>query len=361
MPHFPKPWLRKGRGWYLEIGGRQVKLAPPDDKEEAYRVYHEIMARRGTPLEPLSELTLTDLATRFILSARATRKPSTVAEYRFYVRGFLAAAGEDKAAARVIPYDLTHWLDESGATRATRRNAITAVKRMFNWAVDQGLLQANPIARVKKPGPRRRKYVMKPAHSALLLEHESPEFRDLVAFTVATGCRVQEVRTIEAHHVQGAKVVLPPDEHKTGEQTEEARVIHLPPEARAIVERLAGVNPTGPLFRGSRGQPWTSQAIRCRFRNLRKKHPELAGACLMGARHAFATYARRQGVDLETLRRLMGHSSYDMLRRFYMHETDEDEGMQAALEKIKESRATSPKRGSRPKSVKGRERPPDGS
>ena len=34
MAHFAKPWHRKGRGWFLELNGKQIKLA--DDRDEAF-------------------------------------------------------------------------------------------------------------------------------------------------------------------------------------------------------------------------------------------------------------------------------------------------------------------------------------
>ena len=44
MPHFPKPFFKKGRGvWYVEIDRQQINLGP--DRDEAFRRYHEIMAK----------------------------------------------------------------------------------------------------------------------------------------------------------------------------------------------------------------------------------------------------------------------------------------------------------------------------
>ena len=44
MPHFPKPFLKKGRGvWYAEINRRQISLG--SDKDEAFRQYHRLMTQ----------------------------------------------------------------------------------------------------------------------------------------------------------------------------------------------------------------------------------------------------------------------------------------------------------------------------
>jgi len=42
MPHYPKPYFRKGRGvWYVQIQGKQYDLGP--DQDEAFCRYHRLM------------------------------------------------------------------------------------------------------------------------------------------------------------------------------------------------------------------------------------------------------------------------------------------------------------------------------
>lgn len=41
MPHFSKPWFRQGRGWYLQLSGKQIKLGK--DRDEAFVRYHKLM------------------------------------------------------------------------------------------------------------------------------------------------------------------------------------------------------------------------------------------------------------------------------------------------------------------------------
>jgi len=45
MPRQPKPFYRKQtQSWHLQIGKRQIPLGR--DQEEAFRLYHQIMAGR---------------------------------------------------------------------------------------------------------------------------------------------------------------------------------------------------------------------------------------------------------------------------------------------------------------------------
>jgi len=54
------------------------------------------------------------------------------------------------------PFHVSRWLDSHPDWQGCRWGAITAVKRAFNWADDEGLIAASPIKKVKKPTMRRR-------------------------------------------------------------------------------------------------------------------------------------------------------------------------------------------------------------
>ena len=49
------------------------------------------------------------------------------------------------------PLHVTRWLDAHSGWKGGRRNAVVAIKRTFNGADAEGILQPNPIQAVKKP------------------------------------------------------------------------------------------------------------------------------------------------------------------------------------------------------------------
>ena len=71
MPHYPKPFFRAPRGlWYVQIDGRQVNLGP--DRDEAFRRYHDLMARgRDAPNRRLAT-PLSRSSTRSSTGAKST-------------------------------------------------------------------------------------------------------------------------------------------------------------------------------------------------------------------------------------------------------------------------------------------------
>jgi integrase len=106
-------------------------------------------------------------------------------------------------------------------------------------------------------------------------------------------------------------------EHKTAKKTGEPRYVVLTSEIAAMTRRLIARHPNGPIFRNRRGKKRTRNAVRIRFRNLRKKFPQLKGVVTYSLRGTFATTVLEAGVPEATAAALLGHSNTDTLHRFY--------------------------------------------
>ena len=100
-----------------------------------------------------------------------------------------------------------------------------------------------------------------------------------------------------------------------------------------LTRKLAKRHPEGPLFRNSRGKPWTRNAIRCRFRQLRRKLPQLKGVVSYTYRHSYAADALEQGVGVAQVAELLGRTSTDMVMQHYQHLREKrDHLKQAAIQ-----------------------------
>jgi integrase len=83
----------------------------------------------------------------------------------------------------------------------------------------------------------------------------------------------------------------------------------------------------GAVFRSRTGQPYKS--INMAFYNAMKKHMEIDDFTFHELRHTFASRLVMGGVDLPTVKRLMGHKELSMTLR-YAHLSDEH--MQRAVD-----------------------------
>jgi integrase len=123
--------------------------------------------------------------------------------------------------------------------------------------------------------------------------------------------------------------IFPPRRHKTGKKTGKPRVVYLTPPVVKLCQMLAARRPEGPLFLNTRGKPWTRNAVRIRFRNLRKRFPALKGVTAYCYRHDFATQGLMNGLTIAQMQELLGHTSPAMLS-FYSHLGQQAQAMREA-------------------------------
>jgi integrase len=129
--------------------------------------------------------------------------------------------------------------------------------------------------------------------------------------------------------------VFPPDEAKGEKRT---RVIHLTPPALQIVTRLLGVCRRGQLFLNAAGNPWTAQAMACRFGRL-KEHVGVKFAAY-DFRHGFCERLLESGADHLTVAALMGHADGKMVAAVYLHLGTADDHLRKTLTRASEGGVT---------------------
>jgi integrase len=185
---------------------------------------------------------------------------------------FIQSFVNDYGMTRVLdlnPSHVTDWLNaQQKWNSTTKRNAITTLQRGFNWAVKNRGLDKNPIYGMEKPEAKRRITVITAEEFNELLQHvDDRPFRDLLLVSYDCGTRPQEMKRLEARHIQYNKnrAIIPGEEAKGGIP----RAIYFPTERSLdIINRLVKEYPRGPLFRNNKGNPWTTFAVKLRFERI---------------------------------------------------------------------------------------------
>lgn len=295
--------------WVCTINGKRYTLGK--SRKEAYQRFHELMAS-SEPL-PKDSFTTYELSQAYLEWVENNRKPTTFTKNLHFIQRFIQHVGKRIKPSEVKPSVVLKWASESGLNSTSQATAIGCVQRMFNWAVEHSHLTANPIATLKKPKQRRRDVVYTPEQYREIRSFAKGPLGDLLDFMSLTGCRPQEARILEARHVHDDVVIFPADEAKG----ETSRVLFLTNEALEIVKRLTKKNPTGAIFRNSRGIPWTKESVRCRLTRIGAKVGYRVVA--YGFRHTFATQALLKGVDPISVAHLMGHKNTNMVASHYSH------------------------------------------
>ena len=294
-----------------------------------------LLQERGENPEPaFRRLTAAQVFDLFLDWSSRHNEARTYEWYRDFLQDFSDMYGALEAG-KLKPFHVTRWLDSHrGWGEASRRCGTIAVKRAFNWADAEGILSPNPLKHVKKGPPQRRERILTADERQQILKSaRGRAFREFVQALQETGCRPSEVGKVEASNVDltAGLWVLP--EHKTKKKTGKPRLVYLTPAMLELTRKLMERHPTGRLFRNSRGKPWTRNAIRCRFRNLRAKLPQLKGVVSYTYRHSFVTDALENGVGVAQVAELLGHTSTDMVMSHYQHLREKREHLkQAAIQ-----------------------------
>jgi integrase len=111
-------------------------------------------------------------------------------------------------------------------TETTVNRDIECLRHLLYWAVDEGFIAANPIARIRFERERRKKRpVLSLAEEKLLLEAASPHLRDITIVALDTGMRRGEILHQRWEDVDFARHLLYVTHSKTPEG--EAREIPL--------------------------------------------------------------------------------------------------------------------------------------
>jgi len=387
-----KPWFWKARKtWCVYHKGERVLLGP--DRDEAFRQYHQIMAKPEEKRQPVDSSAVAAVLDDFLTWTSENRAPDTYERYKRFIQSFVTLQGR-RSISTLNTSHVTAWLNvQKGWNSTTKRNAITALQRGFNWAVTNRGLERNPIRGMQKPEAKTRTTVITAEEFAEILSHvaEAP-FRDLLLVSYDSGIRPQETKQLEARHLQIDKqrAVIPGEEAKGGR----TRVIYFPTErSLEIIKRLAGERADGPLFRNSKGNPWTAFAVNLRFKRLQiaigrkamaergvtsavsegdierlvqelpktrlskstgrktaKTPGELRGEARRklvakeamqyakrfrqyDLRHTFVTRKLRAGVDSHLVAALAGHKDTKMIDSVYSHVADDHEFMLAEAKK----------------------------
>jgi len=214
-------------------------------------------------------------------------------------------------------------------TTATTNRDLAALRVMLNFGIRHEYLKGNPVSQVKLfregPGVMR---VVSHEEQTKYMAVANPLLRDIATLIVETGMRPEEVFTIQRKnvHLQVGYLFIP-----RGKTRFARRNIPLTEAAEEVLKRRLASVKGAYLFphRRDSARPLTTihkahvlalceAAIVPRFR-------------LYDFRHTFGSRAAMAGVDLATLKELIGHSNISTTMR-YVHPTPEHK--RNAVEKL---------------------------
>jgi integrase len=209
-------------------------------------------------------------------------------------------------------------IEEFKARRSTKvtgssvNRELALLKRMFNLAITWDLfLAANPVRKVKffrefNTGLR----VVSPEEEKKLLRHASPYLQDLIRFALNTGLRTGEIFSLPWSGVDLKNGILTVFASKT----QKTREIPINGETRKVLEAWwLGKKNEFVFYNPETGKPFvdlkTGFALAC-------LKADISGVTWHTLRHTFASRLANSGVDIVTVKELLGHSSISVTMRY---------------------------------------------
>ena len=278
------------------------------------------------------DMRIEEVAYRHLNWVKANRSAGTAANREFFLKKFLAFAGEKMVSqvTRMVLEDFFASEKDKGHGKPNAGNeAMSQVKCMFRWADDMEIcdlaFRRFPVISRTPPDTKR----LTDEDVTKLLNAASGDFKDMLSFGLLTGLRPIELRELEHSQVKvnaaGTMHVMI-EHHKTSKSAGEPRPRSVPltPEAEEIVERQFKAHPDSPyVFVFHAGHPYTRYDLKCRLRRLCIKAGTSRIYSPYSLRHTFASMESDSGlVETMSLARLMGHSTTRTLNRYVSNTLD---------------------------------------
>ena len=287
---------------------------------------------------------LTEAINALVTATRADgRSAATIAGYRESL-GHLVTFLGDREVATITLADLRSYAadlrdrEERFAEHPARKpqpgglsvfsiaSRLRSVKRLFNWLTQEEILTENPAKRLKLPRlPQKEpKAISQAALAALLAVTEGDSVvqrrdRALLLVLADTGCRVGGLCGLRVQDVN-----LDVRSALVSEKGEKLRPVYFMPVTADALQRWLEVRPAvdgdwlfvnlGPKVKHPQLTP---DAVGEALRRLRRAAGVAEPVTPHRFRHAFAREYLRNGGDLATLSRLLGHSSVEVTARYY--------------------------------------------
>lgn len=249
------------------------------------------------------------------LCARFMDHPGYRRHHYFHIKALLPFFGDRRVLSltRNDAGEFRQWrMKQKKLTDATVNRSLSTLRHILYWALDEQLIQTNPLSRLKLPKERRlRRPVMTVAEEDAVLAACPEHLRNIAVCCLDTGMRRSEVLRQQWDDVDLNRRLILVTKSKTisGESREIPltdrlfRLLSVQPDKSGTVFTLRG-KPLSWIRKG-----WLGALRRAGVRHFR----------LHDLRHTFNTRLMEAGVIADVRMALMGHSGGSRVHSTYTH------------------------------------------
>lgn len=307
---------------------------------------HQLNFRRiDLTIEKPKQITFSDACREFLASLAGQVKDSTICAYETKSKApmrYLGGRTVDSFSRKDIDAYITNRQKDKKIApfRKLKKNAKVKSKKVIAGAtINRELALIRMVCNYVKPGlwqsiakpdrSRKLKFLKENEEAWRVIElwEErkyliacSQPLRDVASLMLETGMRPEEVLSLEANHVNFDLGYL---QISRGKTRSARRKLALTERAKVILESRIAQACNGRLFPGGKNGKGEEPYIKLtKAHNAAVERAGLKKFRLYDCRHTFATRAVQVGVDLVTLKDILGHATLSMVTR-YAHPTEQ--------------------------------------
>lgn len=278
------------------------------------------LQRNETPLAPSVSVAYSV----YLLDAKSRNYAAgTIANIQIRVRRFVTwlAVQNIDALSSITSTHIRQFLLERqpNVAETTLHTEARAIRAWLNWCVAEAYITASPMPKMPRK-PKLIKSAMTPANLKGLLRRADLRETAIVLTLLDTGMRASEVCGVNAADIDiGAGTVLV--HGKMGKD----RICYIGAKTvKALLRYWAAFGiEQGAALRSERGNRRLTRSSLYRTIGRMAQRNNIAGVSPHALRRTFAIFHLRNGVDIFTLARLMGHEDIDTLK-VYLDLVDAD-------------------------------------
>ncbi len=333
---------QRGKSWYYDFQYRGARYTGciglvsktvakeilAKKKAEAVEGRYELPSKKPRPR-------LEEFVEEYFAYYRANRRAHSVRRHATAWRAIQPVFG-NKRLADIVPLDPERYRwnrKQAGKSDVTINRELALLRHVYSMAITWGKATENPVKKVRfAREDNGRVRVLSPEEEVQLLAHCGPQLKPLVIAALHTGFRGSELLSLTWNEVDFRRYVI--TVRAAYAKNGESRSV---PMNKVLTETLRAVRmtalATAHVFCTLHGGPYRS--FRSAFERAVRK-AGLVAFTFHDLRHTFASRLVMRGVDLPTVKELLGHKTIAMTLRYTHLSSDHKQRAVSTLEQVSE-------------------------
>lgn len=322
MKSCSKGLYKRGNVWWIRYAGHDGQIRYESAKTHLKREAADLLVQRKREVleakEPgrvkrIPKYTFGELCEEYLKWAERQKSYRAKKGYIDQLTLFFGNLPLNQFTTRLVEEYQTMRLTRHDNKPATVNRHLATIKHMFRKAVDWEMVHDEVLVRVRKvkllPENNRRLRYLTKEEGKRLIEASKAHLKPMVVMALNTGMRKGEILGLQWNQVDLKHGFILLDKTKNNERRE----IPINAPLKAMLIKIKPQKAVGFVYINNEGKPYGD--VKNSF-NTAVSDAEIDDFRFHDLRHTFASHLVMAGVDLTTVKELLGHKSIIMTLRY---------------------------------------------